>query len=35
VAPEARSSLAGRCEQLLPDPPFEVAASAWAVTARV
>ncbi len=35
LAPEARSSLAGRCEQLLPDPPFEVAASAWAVRARV
>jgi hypothetical protein len=33
--PEARSSLAGRCAELLPDPPFEVAASAWAVTARV
>jgi ubiquinone/menaquinone biosynthesis C-methylase UbiE len=33
--PEARSSLAGRCAQLLPDPPFEVTASAWAVTARV
>ena len=31
----ARSSLAERCAQLLPDPPFEVTASAWAVTARV
>ena len=33
--PEARSSLAGRCAELLPDPPFEVTASAWAVTALV
>ena len=31
----ARSSLAERCAQLLPDSPFEVTASAWAVTARV
>jgi SAM-dependent methyltransferase len=33
--PEARSQLADRCAQRLPDPPFEVTASAWAVTARV
>jgi SAM-dependent methyltransferase len=33
--PEARTSLAARCAQLLPDPPLEVAASAWAVIARV
>jgi SAM-dependent methyltransferase len=32
---QARSSLARRCAELLPDPPFQVAASAWAVTARV
>jgi hypothetical protein len=33
--PEARSSLAARCAQLLPEAPFEVTASAWAVTALV
>lgn len=28
-------ALRSRCEQLLPSPPFEVCASAWAVRARV
>jgi hypothetical protein len=29
-----RARLAAHCEALLPDAPFEVAASAWAVRAR-
>ena len=30
LSPEGRAEIEGRCRELLPDPPFEITARAWA-----